>query len=132
VSAGDTVAVDQLVLELETDKATIEVPSGVAGTVGEVLVKERDRIKVGQVVLTLSDGDERQQGTVDGPEVQRAPEPVEKAVPKKRGDVVEISRGARPQPSQAEAAPQGPAHPAAPSRSRKCCTSSGLGQARGA
>ena len=47
---------DQPVLELETDKATIEVPSTVAGTVTEVQVKPGDKVKVGQVVLTLDDG----------------------------------------------------------------------------
>jgi pyruvate dehydrogenase E2 component (dihydrolipoamide acetyltransferase) len=56
VSAGDTVAKDQPVLELETDKATIEVPSSVAGTVKDVRVKQGERIKVGQVVLTVDDG----------------------------------------------------------------------------
>jgi len=55
VAIGDTVAKDQAVLELETDKATIEVPSSVAGTVKEVRIKQGDRIKVGQVVLTLDD-----------------------------------------------------------------------------
>ena len=43
---------DQPILELETDKATIEVPSSVAGTVTEVKVKPGDKVKVGQVVLT--------------------------------------------------------------------------------
>src|SRR3954469_6700591 len=57
VSPGDTIAKDQPVLELETDKATIEVPSSVAGTVGEVRVKAGEKVKVGQVVLTVSDGD---------------------------------------------------------------------------
>jgi len=56
VAVGDSVAKDQAVLELETDKATIEVPSSVAGTVKEVRVKQGDRIKVGQVVLTVDDG----------------------------------------------------------------------------
>jgi pyruvate dehydrogenase E2 component (dihydrolipoyllysine-residue acetyltransferase) len=56
VKAGDTIQKDQPVLELETDKATIEVPSNVSGTVGEVKVKQGDKVKVGQVVLTLSDG----------------------------------------------------------------------------
>ena len=53
VSPGDSVAKDQAVLELETDKATIEVPSSVAGTVKDIRVKQGERIKVGQVVLTL-------------------------------------------------------------------------------
>ncbi len=56
VAVGDTVAKDQAVLELETDKATIEVPSSVAGIVKEVRVKQGEKIKVGQVVLTLDDG----------------------------------------------------------------------------
>jgi pyruvate dehydrogenase E2 component (dihydrolipoamide acetyltransferase) len=57
VKAGDTIEKDQPVLELETDKATIEVPSSVSGTVSEVKVKQGDKVKVGQVVLTLADGD---------------------------------------------------------------------------
>src|SRR5215207_1294996 len=56
VKAGDTIEKDQPVLELETDKATIEVPSSVSGTVQEIKVKQGDKVKVGQVVLTLADG----------------------------------------------------------------------------
>jgi pyruvate dehydrogenase E2 component (dihydrolipoamide acetyltransferase) len=53
VEKGDAVAKDQAVLELETDKATIEVPSSVGGTVEEVRVKAGDKVTVGQVVLVL-------------------------------------------------------------------------------
>ncbi|HJR60665.1 MAG TPA: biotin/lipoyl-containing protein, partial [Vicinamibacterales bacterium] len=53
VKPGDSLAKDQPVLELETDKATIEVPSDVAGTVREIKVKQGDKVKVGQTVLTL-------------------------------------------------------------------------------
>jgi len=56
VKPGDTLAMEQPVLELETDKATIEVPSSVAGTVGEIKVKAGDKVKVGQVILTVKDG----------------------------------------------------------------------------
>jgi pyruvate dehydrogenase E2 component (dihydrolipoamide acetyltransferase) len=56
VKAGDAVAVDQPVLELETDKATIEVPSDVAGTIKEVKVKAGDTVKPGQAVLVLDNG----------------------------------------------------------------------------
>ncbi len=56
VSPGDAIAKEQPVLELETDKATIEVPSSVSGTIKDVRVKQGDRIKVGQVVLTVEDG----------------------------------------------------------------------------
>jgi pyruvate dehydrogenase E2 component (dihydrolipoamide acetyltransferase) len=56
VAPGDTIEKDQPVLELETDKATIEVPSSVAGKVKDVRVKQGERIKVGQVVLSVEDG----------------------------------------------------------------------------
>ena len=68
VNVGDTVARDQPVLELETDKATIEVPSTVAGTVKEVRVKKGDKIKVGAVVLTVEEG----AGSGNGASAQRA------------------------------------------------------------
>ena len=53
VNPGDTLTKDQPVLELETDKATIEVPSSVAGTVTEVKVQLGQKVKVGQVILTF-------------------------------------------------------------------------------
>jgi pyruvate dehydrogenase E2 component (dihydrolipoamide acetyltransferase) len=53
VKPGDQLEKDQPVLELETDKATIEVPSNVSGTVSEIKVKQGDKVKVGQVVLTV-------------------------------------------------------------------------------
>ena len=56
VNVGDTIAKDQPVLELETDKATIEVPSSVAGVVKDIKVKKGDKIKVGAVVLSVDDG----------------------------------------------------------------------------
>jgi pyruvate dehydrogenase E2 component (dihydrolipoamide acetyltransferase) len=53
VKVGDTIAREQPVLELETDKATIEVPSSVAGVVKDIRVKAGEKIKVGQVVLVV-------------------------------------------------------------------------------
>ena len=55
VNVGDTIKRDQAVLELETDKATIEVPSSVAGVVKEIRVKKGEKIKVGAVVLTVDE-----------------------------------------------------------------------------
>jgi pyruvate dehydrogenase E2 component (dihydrolipoamide acetyltransferase) len=55
VKPGDVLAKDQAVLELETDKATIEVPSSVAGTVKDVKVKAGDKVKVGQAILSVDD-----------------------------------------------------------------------------
>ena len=47
ISPGASIAEGQAVMELETDKAVIEVPSSVSGTVGEVRVKEGDKLRVG-------------------------------------------------------------------------------------
>ncbi len=55
VGVGDRVKVDQPVLELETDKAVIEVPSSVAGLVEDVHVEVNQEARVGQVILTLAD-----------------------------------------------------------------------------
>src|ERR1700692_2948690 len=52
ITPGTAVSEGQAVMELETDKAVVEVPSSVSGTVKEILVKEGDKIKVGQVVFT--------------------------------------------------------------------------------
>src|SRR3954465_5443693 len=53
VAPGAKVDAGQSVMELETDKAVVEVPSSVSGTVQEIRVKEGDKIKVGQVIFTV-------------------------------------------------------------------------------
>ncbi len=58
VSVGETIAVDQAVLELETDKAVVEVPSSVAGVVQEIRVSDNEEASVGQVVLVVGEGGE--------------------------------------------------------------------------
>jgi len=55
VSVGDTVTVDQPVLELETDKATIEVPSDVAGKVIEVFVSDGNQVSIGQEIFRVEE-----------------------------------------------------------------------------
>lgn len=56
VAVGEKVSADQSVLELETDKATIEVPSTVSGTITEILVAEGDVIEIGAVIFKVSEG----------------------------------------------------------------------------
>lgn len=72
VKPGDTVTKDQAVLELETDKATIEVPSSVAGRVTAVTVKPGDKVKVGQVVLSVEDAGGKPAAKA---EAEKQPEP---------------------------------------------------------
>jgi len=55
VKSGDTVKKGQNILELETDKAVLEVPSNIEGIVGEILIKTGSVVKVGQAIFKLSD-----------------------------------------------------------------------------
>jgi pyruvate dehydrogenase E2 component (dihydrolipoamide acetyltransferase) len=56
VKAGDAIKKDQAVLELETDKATIEVPSSMAGVVKDVKIKPGEKVKVGQTIFVIEEG----------------------------------------------------------------------------
>ncbi len=53
VKVGDVIEADQAILEIETDKATIEVPTTISGKVVEVLVKAGSKAKVGDVVIKV-------------------------------------------------------------------------------
>lgn len=57
VSTGDEVKEGDPILEIETDKASVEIPSPYTGTVEEILVKAGDVVKVGQVLVTFSNGE---------------------------------------------------------------------------
>jgi pyruvate dehydrogenase E2 component (dihydrolipoamide acetyltransferase) len=56
ISPGASITEGQPVMELETDKAVVEVPSTVSGTIQEIRVKEGEKIKVGQVIFTFENG----------------------------------------------------------------------------
>ncbi len=56
VQSGDSIEVDQPIAELMTDKATVEVPSPVAGTVKDLKFSEGDTIEVGQALITVEEG----------------------------------------------------------------------------
>lgn len=63
VSVGDVLEADQSLMELETGKATVDVPSPEGGKVKEILVHEGDHIEIGQVIILLEDGDAESEGT---------------------------------------------------------------------
>jgi len=141
VKPGDTIKKDQPVVELETDKATIEVPSDVDGTVAEVKVKPGDRVKVGQVILTVDSGAAapsapakaekaevaEKAGSAEKTEKPRveAPEPAPAAAKEeaprpaaKQADVVDIASArstSRPEPAQPAPVTAGSGAAAAPS-----------------
>ncbi|WP_435180576.1 2-oxo acid dehydrogenase subunit E2 [Halorussus sp. AFM4] len=70
VEEGDPVTEDQAVAEVETDKAIVEVPSPVNGTVREILAEEGEVVEVGSVIITFD---------VEGEEAEPADEPTESA-----------------------------------------------------
>lgn len=96
VKPGDAITKDQPVLELETDKATIEVPSSVSGTVKDVKVKQGDKVKVGQSILTV---DEDGGGASAKPP---KPEPQPMAEAAEGGIAQRDPTGPRPGPGQRE------------------------------
>ncbi|MEI7811346.1 MAG: 2-oxo acid dehydrogenase subunit E2 [Ignavibacteria bacterium] len=55
IKPGDAVKIDQTVFEIETDKATIEVPSTIEGVVTEVYVKAGDKVAIGQTLFITGD-----------------------------------------------------------------------------
>src|SRR3984893_9644122 len=54
--AGDAVAVDEPLVELETDKVTIEVPAPSAGTLGEIVARDGETVAVGALLGQIRDG----------------------------------------------------------------------------
>src|SRR5258706_9400742 len=54
--AGDAVAVDEPLVELETDKVTIEVPAPSAGTLGDIIAKDGETVAVGALLGQINDG----------------------------------------------------------------------------
>ncbi|MGC2259728.1 MAG: dihydrolipoyllysine-residue acetyltransferase [Candidatus Sulfotelmatobacter sp.] len=108
IAPGAAVSEGQAVMELETDKAVVEVPSSVSGTVKDVLVKEGEKIKVGQVVFT-ADG--------NGTAAAVTEPPREKDLPQKPAEGVQPASSAPHETSAAVSARPGPSV-AAPQRKR--------------
>lgn len=81
VSVGDEVKEGDPILEVETDKAAVEIPSPYTGTVAEILVKAGDVVKVGDVLMTFTDGEEEVVEEAPRPEIEgvKGP-PAEKVV----------------------------------------------------
>src|SRR5579871_4145413 len=104
VSPGASVSTGQSVMELETDKAVVEVPSSVSGTVQEIRVKEGDKIKVGQVIFTV-DGAEAKQAPAAPQPAAQAPAPAAE----KRAEPAREKEAGAPAPSASAASAGAPA-----------------------
>ncbi|MBX3467005.1 MAG: 2-oxo acid dehydrogenase subunit E2 [Planctomycetes bacterium] len=114
VAAGDTIRAEQPVVEIELDKATVELPCPHAGKVTEVHVKAGDEVKKGQLLLSLeADGGDgaAPKAARPKPAAESKPAPEPKAEPKPAAEAKPAPRPtAAPAPAREGATlPAGPA-----------------------
>jgi pyruvate dehydrogenase E2 component (dihydrolipoamide acetyltransferase) len=88
VKVGDTIAVDMPLLTLESDKATMEVPSSEAGVVKEIKVKPGAKISSGSVILTIES-----QGDVSVPEQPKQEKSAPVSLPPSTATVKQVVEG---------------------------------------
>ncbi|WP_375277130.1 pyruvate dehydrogenase complex dihydrolipoyllysine-residue acetyltransferase [Alteromonas australica] len=105
VSPGDTVEKEDGLITLETDKATMDVPSTHAGTIKEVFIKAGDKVKQGTLVVKL----ETSGGEAPAPASEKPAEKPAEA-PKKEAPKQEASASRSPVPPAPEAKSTGKAH----------------------
>ena len=74
-SVGDTVEVDEALLEVSTDKVDTEVPSPIAGTIVEILFEEDDTVEVGDVIVRIGDKNAAPAPAAPAPTPEPEPEP---------------------------------------------------------
>jgi len=79
VKAGDTITADQPMVEVMTDKATVEIPSPVTGVVDKLHAEEGQTLEVGKVLLTIREGGAKAGAKQEAPQ-QKAVEKTEKEV----------------------------------------------------
>ncbi len=89
---GDAVAVDEPLVELETDKVTIEVPAPAAGVLGDIAAKDGDTVAVGALLGQIKEG-------VGAAPVKTAPRPSEPAAPAPQPTLQSSPASAAPSPS---------------------------------
>ena len=107
-SVGDTVEVDEPLLEVSTDKVDTEIPSPVAGTLQEIRVAEDETAEVGSVLAVIGSG-------AAAPAAAPAPEAPKQEAPKQEAPApAEAPKQEAPAPAAAPAAPKQEAAPAAP------------------
>jgi pyruvate dehydrogenase E2 component (dihydrolipoamide acetyltransferase) len=123
VAEGDTIAVDDPVLEIETEKSGFDVPSTVAGVVKEVHVKAGDKAKPGQVLLVVeetAEASEDGESSGDGDGAGDQPEPLSDMPAADQGQAAEaIAADGGPGPAEeTEAKPAAVATAEAPGETR--------------
>ena len=110
--AGDTVAADEPIVELETDKVSVEVSAPQAGVLGAEVAKEGDEVEVGALLTTLEPG-------------AGAPKSAAKSAPAEKPAEKKAAPAAAPAPAAKQAAPEVDAAAALPA-ARKLMTENNL------
>ncbi|WP_304410958.1 2-oxoglutarate dehydrogenase, E2 component, dihydrolipoamide succinyltransferase [Corynebacterium stationis] len=109
-SVGDTVEVDEPLLEVSTDKVDTEIPSPVAGTLVEILADEDDTIDVGAVIARIGDGNAKPAASEKKEEPKAEPKeeaPAKEEAPKEEPKKEEPKQEApKAEPKKEEAAPK--------------------------
>ena len=109
VSVGDAVEKEDGLITLETDKATMDVPSTHAGTVKEVFIKSGDKVKQGTLVVKLETSGGSSSSAAEKPaEAPKQEAPKQEAA--KQASQQEASQGRSPVPPAPEAKNTGKAH----------------------
>ena len=98
VKAGDSVRPEQSLITVESDKATMEIPSPAAGVVKELRVKTGDKVSKGSLILLLDAGGAAAPASKKAPEPAVAPLPAAAPLPPAPAPVVSIARPAPPIP----------------------------------
>ena len=120
VSTGDTVSKGQAIIEVEAEKATVELPAPEAGKVSKVLVNVGDEVTAGQTIVVI-DGDGKPTGPAESEKPTQAKQPAKAEKPSEAKKPAETEKPAEaekpapqreaPAPSPEKAAPTAPAVP---------------------
>ena len=100
IKPGDTISVDDIILVLESDKASMEIPSENSGTVKEVFVVMGDEVKTGESLISI----EVTSDDKDKPDIQKTEEVPKEAV-EKSVKPVEEKQETRPSTDKTFASP---------------------------
>ena len=107
VSKGDTINADDPIVELETDKASVEVPASDGGKVTEVLVSDGDEVSVGQTILKVETEGEGEAGEEEA-EAEEAEGADKEAGEKEQPEAAEEGGGAKKPPAKDKASGKRP------------------------
>ncbi len=94
--AGEAVRRDEPLVEVETDKVSLEVPAPADGVLAEILVEEGEDVSVGSVIARIEEGEAT--GAAAAPAESAEPEPQEEAAAPAAAEAAAAEKGGEPEP----------------------------------